>query len=64
MNWSHVGIEPCRLPTAPVVRWANFIFVVYGVGAVVAVPEPQAYLILAALALQAIAGSVTLRGPA
>ena len=59
-NWSHVGLEPCRQPTAPVVRWGNFVFVLLGVGAVIAVPEPQAYLILAALIVQAVAGTRTL----
>ena len=61
MNWSHVGLEPCTMPTAPVVRWANFGFVVFGVGAVIAVPEPQAFLILAALVIQAVAGTATLQ---
>ncbi|HEY0672644.1 MAG TPA: hypothetical protein VGD27_10270 [Longimicrobiales bacterium] len=59
-NWSHVGLEPCSQPTAPVVRWANFIFVLLGIAAVIAVPEPQAYLVLAALVVQAIAGTRTL----
>ena len=59
-NWAHVGLEPCRQPTAPVVRWGNFVFVLLAVGAVVAVPEPQAYLILAALVVQALAGTRTL----
>ncbi|MEX2283978.1 MAG: hypothetical protein WEE89_15945 [Gemmatimonadota bacterium] len=61
MNWSHVGLEPCDLPTAPVIRWANVCFVLFGVGAVLAVAEPQAFLILAALVIQAAAGFVTLR---
>ena len=60
-NWAHVGIEPCDLPTAPVVRWGNFLFVLLGAGAVVAVPEPQAYIIFAALLVQAVAGTQTLR---
>ena len=61
VNWTHVGIEPCELPTAPVVRFANFTFAVFGVGAVLAVPEPQAYLMLAALVAQALAGTATLK---
>jgi hypothetical protein len=59
-NWAHVGLEPCRQPTAPVVRWANFVFVMLGIAAVIAVPEPQAYLVLAALVVQAVAGTRTL----
>ena len=26
LNWAHVGVEPCDMPTAAVVRWANFAF--------------------------------------
>ena len=63
MNIAHVGVEPCRLPTAPSVRWANWVAVGFGVGAVVAVPQPQAYVVLAALTLMAIAGQWTLLGP-
>ena len=64
VNWAHVGLGPCDLPTAVVVRWGNWIFAVFGAAAVLAVPEPQAYLILALLAVQAVAGMNTLRtGP-
>lgn len=62
-NVAHVGIEPCRQPTARLVRWANWVFLLFGVGAVLAVPEPQAYLVLAGLAGQAVAGLHTLPGP-
>lgn len=62
-NWSHVGCEPCHQPTAPVVRWANFVFLALGLGALIAVPQPQAFLLVVALAGQAIAGCFTLRGP-
>jgi hypothetical protein len=61
---SHVGLAPCDLPTAPVVLWANIAYAVFGIGAVVAVPEPQAYVILVALIAQATAGHVTLRSAA
>ena len=60
-NWSHVGIEPCNLPTARVVRWANYVFVAFGIGAVIAVPEPQAFVILGTLVVQAVAGTATLQ---
>ena len=63
-NIAHVGIQPCRQPTAPVVRIANWIYFLFGVGAVIAVPEPQAFLILAGLFAQALAGQNTLTGPA
>ena len=62
MNLVHIGVEPCRQPTAPALRWINYAFAVLGVAAVVAVPEPQAFVLLAGLLLQAIAGSRTLIG--
>ncbi len=62
MNVAHVGLEPCALPTAPAVRWLNWMLVALGLAAIVAVPEPQALLILLGLVGQAIASSVTLRG--
>ena len=64
MNLAHVGLGPCPQPTAVAVRYANWFFVAFGVAAVVAVPEPQAYLVLAALVGQALAGTRTLTGPA
>ena len=63
LNLTHIGIEPCCRPTARLVRWSNWVFLLFGVGAVVAVPEPQAYLVLCGLAGQAIAGLKTLPGP-
>ena len=59
-NWAHVGLEPCRLPTAPVVKWGNMLFALFAIAAVIAVPEPQAYLILASIVVQAVAGTRTL----
>jgi len=64
MNLAHVGLGPCTLPTARAVRAANWVFVAFGVGAFLAVPEPQAAIIVAALALQAGASQRTLRGTA
>ncbi|MGH9660977.1 MAG: hypothetical protein ACRD96_20690 [Bryobacteraceae bacterium] len=64
MNLAHVGLEPCRMPTAPAVRAANWVFALFGGGAVVAVPELQAFVILAALVAQAISSHRTLRGTA
>lgn len=59
MNLAHVGLGPCPQPTAVAVRYVNWLFVAFGVAAVVAVPEPQAYLVLAALVGQALAGTRT-----
>lgn len=61
VNLTHVGTEPCRYASASVIRWSNLVFVMLGLGAIVAVPEPQAYVLVAALAGQAIAGLRTLR---
>jgi hypothetical protein len=61
VNWAHVGLAPCDLPTAVVVRWGNWVFAAFGVTAVLAVPEPQAYVVLALLVIQAVAGLNTLR---
>lgn len=64
MNIAHVGLEPCRMPTAPPVRWANWVAVLFGIGAVIAVPQPQAYVVLTSLLLMAVSGQWTLLGPA
>jgi hypothetical protein len=64
LNLTHIGIEPCRRPSARLVRWANWIFVVFGVSVVLAIPEPQAYAVLAGLVGQAVAGYWTLPGHA
>ena len=64
MNIAHVGLEPCRLPTAPAVRWLNWLFVGLGLAALYAIREPQALVIVAGLLGQAIASLATLSGPA
>ena len=64
MNIAHVGLEPCRLPTAPAVRWLNWLFVGLGCAALYAIREPQALVIVAGLLGQAIASQATLSGPA
>ena len=66
MNLAHVGFGrhgPCRQPTAPVVRWANWVFLVFGVAAPVAISEPQAVLIALGLGGQAAASVRSLPGP-
>ena len=64
MNLAHVGLGPCTMPTAPAVRVANWLFVLFGFGAFLAVPEPQAGVIVAALVIQAISSHRTLPGSA
>jgi hypothetical protein len=63
MNIAHVGLEPCRQATALAIRWLNCVFVALGLAALVAVPEPQAVLIVLGLIGQACASFVTLPGP-
>ena len=63
LNWSHVGLEPCRQPTAGFVRWANWGFAVFAIAAVIAVPAPQAFVIAGTLLVQALAAHKTLPGP-
>lgn len=63
MNWAHVGLEPCRMPTAPVVRYSNVVYAVFGVAAIPAVPQLHAWVIAGALLTQALAGFFTLAGP-
>jgi hypothetical protein len=62
MNLAHVGLEPCRMPTAPALRAANWVFAVFGIGAFVAVPQPQAAVIVVALIAQAVSAHRTLPG--
>jgi hypothetical protein len=63
-NLAHIGIESCRRPSARLIRWANWPFALFGLSVVLAVPEPQAFVVLAALIGQAMAGHFTLPGPA
>jgi hypothetical protein len=64
------GLRPGRYgarnarATARLVRPANWAFLLFGLGAVVAVPEPQAILVLLALLGQAVASRWTLPGTA
>ena len=60
MNWAHVGLEPCSLPTAKAVKWANVGYGAFGIAAVFAVAEPHALLLVAALVVHAIDGFWTL----
>jgi hypothetical protein len=63
LNLAHIGLGPCRMPTARFVRAANWGFFVFGAAALFAVPQPQAIALVVALGVQAIAGRVTLPGP-
>jgi uncharacterized membrane protein YuzA (DUF378 family) len=62
MNWAHIGYGPCQQPTARAVRYANVVYALFGIAAVVAVPEPQAFILAACFLVQAVAGRATLLG--
>ena len=62
-NLAHIGLEPCTQPTAKLVRWTNYLFVAFGMAATLAVPEPQSFVVLLALLVQAVACRHTLAGP-
>ena len=63
LNLSHVGVEPCRMPTTRLIRAANWLFVAFGLAAVWAIPQPQAWGVLGCLLGQALAARHTLPGP-
>jgi hypothetical protein len=63
LNLAHIGLVPCRMPTAKFVRVVNSVYFIFGVAALVAVQEPQAIALVAALGIQAVASRVTMPGP-
>jgi hypothetical protein len=62
LNLTHIGVEPCKRPTARFVRITNWVYAVFGLATLVAVPEPQAYALVAALVAQAVVARRTLPG--
>lgn len=63
LNLAHIGLGPCRMPTTRFVRAANWAYLAFGAAALFAVPQPQAFALVLALGLQAIASRATLPGP-
>jgi hypothetical protein len=63
MNLAHIGLGPCRMPTVRFVRIVNAIYAIFGIAALLAVPEPQAVVLVVALAAQVVAGRATMPGP-
>ncbi len=63
MNLTHIGLEPCRMPTVRFVRAANILFALFGLASLLAVPEPQTVVLVIALVAQVLAGRITLPGP-
>ena len=64
LNLSHIGIEPCRMPTTKLVRIANWVFALFAVAVCTAVREPHAYALAGLLTIQAAMSHWTLPGPA
>jgi hypothetical protein len=62
LNLSHIGVEPCRMPTTRLVRAANWVFLAFGIAATWPIPEPQAFVLVGCLAVQAVASRWTLPG--
>jgi hypothetical protein len=62
MNYAHLGLGPCDMPTAPVVRVANLVFLALAVWALAIVGELPAVIGVAALGMMTVCGQVTLRG--
>ena len=62
LNLAHIGVEPCRQPTARFVRLANVVYALLGVISLRAVPEPQAFALAALLMAQALISHWTLPG--
>jgi hypothetical protein len=64
LNLVHIGLGPCRMPTVRFVRAATLVFALFGAAALVAVPEPQAVVLVVGLGALVLAGRVTMPGPA
>jgi len=64
LNLIHIGVEPCDRPTAKFVKITNWGYAAFGLATLAAVPEPQAYVLVAALLVQTVAAHRTLPGPA
>ncbi len=62
MNLTHIGVEPCHQPTARFVRAANWVYALFALTTLLAVPEPQAMVLAFLLIVQAIVASETLPG--
>ncbi len=50
--------------TARVIRWTNYAFALFGIAAVIVVPDPEEIAMVAALLVEAVASHWTLPGPA
>ena len=62
LNLAHIGVQPCHQPTARFVRAANWVYALFALTTLLAVPEPQAMALVFLLIVQAIVASRTLPG--
>ena len=63
MNFAHIGCGPCDMPTAPPVKWANWVALIFAIATAAVVPQPQVIVVTILLAMMTIAGHWTLLGP-
>ena len=63
LNLAHIGIEPCHMPTARFVRVVNWLYAIFALVTLLAVPEPQAVALAFLMIVQSIVASRTLPGP-
>lgn len=63
LNLAHIGVEPCHQPTARFVRAVNWLYAVFSLVTLLAVPEPQAVALALLLLAQSVVAFSTLPGP-
>lgn len=61
INFAHIGLGPCTMPTAPVVLGANIVFALFGCWAVAVEPSLPMVIGLVAICVMLACSSVTLR---
>ena len=63
LNFTHIGVEPCHQPTARFVRAANWLYAVFALFTLLAVPELQTIVLVLLMLIQSLMASRTLPGP-
>ena len=62
LNLAHIGVEPCHQPTARFVRVVNWLYAIFALATLLAVPEPQAVALAFLMVLQSLVAARTLPG--
>ena len=62
LNLAHIGVEPCHQPTARFVRAVNWLYAVFALVTLLAVPEPQAVALAFLMVVQSLVAPKTLPG--